>query len=131
MNDLPGGSLVKGQRSLAGSSAVVGPASDGHLVALSGSPLSNGLAGGSSEVFVVALARVVGTGALEGRGHAVVDVAASVLVELGAERGRVLHLHVSMSDGGHADDGGASAEKLHFCGLLRWFAWGLQGVMLV
>ena len=114
VDDLPGGSLVKRERSLARSPAMVGSASDGHLVALSGSPLGNGLAGGSSKVLVVTLARVVGTGALERRGHAVVDVAASVLVELGAERRRVLHLHVSMGDGGHTGDGGASAEKLHF-----------------
>lgn len=123
LDDLPGGAAVVGQRGLAAAAAVGRRALDGEAVGLAGLPLGDGSASRGAEVAEEPLAGEVGAALGQRAVHAVVDLG-GVRVVLGAEGGRVAHLHVSGGEGDHTEGGGGRGEResvLHLDGFWLWF----------
>ena len=113
VDDLPGAATVVGDGGLAAAALVGGVAGDGHAVAAARGPRCDGLARGSAQELVGALAGEVIATRAQGRADVVVDVGASVGVVGGAEGGRALHLHVGVGHGSKAEGAGENCEELH------------------
>ena len=107
VDDLERLAAVEGERGLARAAVVGSAAGDGHAVRLAGSPVGDSLALRRVEEGVVALAREVAAAGAKRVLHVVVD-ARGVLVELGAQRRGVLHLHVGRRQ---AQEGGSEDRK--------------------
>lgn len=120
LDDGESGAAVVAEGGLARATTVGGAAGDGHVVGAAWGEGGGRGAGGGADVLVVALARVVGAVAAEGRCHRVVDVAAGVGVELGPEGGRVGELHVSGGEVAGGQEGYQNrGEGRHLGGLRR------------
>lgn len=110
VDNLPRVAAVEGQRSLATAAIMGSVARDGHLVRLARSPSHDRLSLGSADEVVVSLAGEVAAARIERRRHIVVD-AGGVLVELGAEWGRIFQFHVGLAEGGKANNGSGEQRK--------------------
>lgn len=109
LDDGKGAAAVVRERRLAAAAVVRGAALDREAVAAACRPGRHGAALRRVEQVVVALAGEVAAARGQGAVHVVVDVC-RVGVVLGAERGRVAHLHVALGEGCHEAGEGGEGE---------------------
>lgn len=112
VDDCEGLAVVEGEGSLATTAVVVGTASDGHVVLLTGLPSSDGRGRSGSEEVQGALAGEVAARSTQRAGDAVVDVLAGEGVLLGSQRRRVGDGHMSRGLAGKQHDRG-DEDGLH------------------